>query len=130
MEYKEPPIDWEALKAAAGEAGKNAYAPYSGFKVGAAVLAGGEIFIGCNVENASYPVGICAERAALSAALVAGHRTVDAVVVVAPKPVTPCGMCRQALAEFNPDVPILMLSEQLEAQAALGRLLPDPFGLG
>ncbi len=121
-------IDWDALKNAAQSALENAYSPYSGFPVGAAVLANGRIFIGCNVENASYPVGICAERSALAAAISAGCRKIEAVVIVANKPITPCGMCRQALAEFNPEVPILMVSEQMEAQATLGQLLPEPFG--
>jgi cytidine deaminase len=121
-------IDWEALKSAATQARENAYAPYSKFKVGAAILADGQIFKGCNVENASYPVGICAERAALASAVAAGCQTIQAVVITAAKPITPCGMCRQALAEFNPEIPVVMISEQMEAQATLGQLLPDPFG--
>jgi cytidine deaminase len=120
-------IDWDALKAAAEAVRQNAYAPYSGFKVGAAILADGRVFCGCNVENAAYPVGICAERAALAAAVAAGAPRIEAVVIVADRPITPCGMCRQALAEFNPEVPVVMVSEQLEAQATLGQLLPDPF---
>ena len=122
-------IDWDALKSMAIAVRKNAYAPYSNFKVGAAILAGGKIYVGCNVENAAYPVGICAERSALAAAVTAGNSTIDAVVITADKPLTPCGMCRQALAEFNPEVPILMISDQMEAQATLGQLLPDPFGI-
>jgi cytidine deaminase len=121
-------IDWDALKKEATAAKNNAYAAYSGFKVGAAVLANGKIFTGCNVENASYPVGICAERAALAAAITAGCRAIEAIVVTADNPITPCGMCRQALAEFNSEIPILMISQQMEAQATLGQLLPDPFG--
>lgn len=121
-------IDWDALKKAAEAVQQNAYAPYSNFKVGAAILADGRIFSGCNVENASYPVGVCAERSALAAAVAAGAPRIEAVVIVADKPITPCGMCRQALAEFNPEVPIVMVSDQMEAQATLGQLLPDPFG--
>lgn len=121
-------IDWETLKKEAIAAKNNAYAAYSGFKVGAAVLSNGKVFIGCNVENASYPVGICAERAALAAAIVSGCRSIEAIVITADKPITPCGMCRQALSEFNSEVPILMISDQMEAQATLGQLLPDPFG--
>jgi cytidine deaminase len=121
-------IDWDTLKKEAAAAKNNAYAAYSGFKVGAAILANGRVFIGCNVENASYPVGICAERAALAAAIASGCRSIEAIVIAADKPVTPCGMCRQALAEFNSEVPILMISDQMEAQASLGQLLPDPFG--
>ena len=120
-------IDWDALKSAALTVRENAYAPYSGFKVGAAILAGGRIFTGCNVENVSFPVGICAERGALAAVVAAGHKTIDAVVIVADTPITPCGMCRQALAEFNPEVPIVMVSKQLEQDASLGQLFPDPF---
>lgn len=120
-------IDWDALKKAAEEARNNAYAPYSSFKVGAAILAEGRIFKGCNVENAAYPVGICAERAALAAAISHGCRKLEAIVLVTDSPATPCGMCRQALVEFNQELPILMVCEQMEAQATLGQLLPDPF---
>ncbi len=120
-------IDWEALTEAATQVRQNAHAPYSNFKVGAAIQANGTIFVGCNVENASYPVGLCAERAALAAVIAAGKRKIEAVVITADRPITPCGMCRQALAEFNPEVPLLMISEQVEAQATLGQLLPDPF---
>ena len=120
-------IDWDALKAAAIAARENAYAPYSKFKVGAAILAEGAIFSGCNVENVSFPVGICAERGALSAAIAAGCKTIDAVVIVADSPITPCGMCRQALSEFNSEVPIVMVSNQMEQDATLSQLFPDPF---
>jgi cytidine deaminase len=120
-------IDWDALKAKAIAVRENAYAPYSGFKVGAAILAEGRIFVGCNVENISFPVGLCAERAALAAAVAAGCERIEAVVIAAAKPITPCGMCRQALAEFNPEVPLMMVSKQMEADAALSQLLPDPF---
>lgn len=122
-------IDWESLKAAALKAQKNAHAPYSNFKVGAAVSAEGRIFVGCNVENASYPVGLCAERAAIAAAVAAGCRRLDAIVIAAEKTIPPCGMCRQALAEFNPEIPIVMVSDNLEAEASLTQLFPDPFGL-
>ena len=121
-------INWEDLKSSATEVRERAYAPYSRLSVGAAIQAGGKVFVGCNVENAAFPVGICAERAALAAAVAAGHQQIEAVVITAEKPLTPCGMCRQALAEFNPEVPIVMVSDQMEAQATLGQLLPDPFG--
>ena len=121
-------IDWGVLKAAAVAVRDNAYAPYSGFNVGAAVLADGRIFVGCNAESASFPVGICAERAALSAAISAGCRSIQAVAVAADRLVTPCGMCRQALCEFNREVPILMASGDEEERTTLDQLLPDPFG--
>lgn len=120
-------IDWDALKKAAQQAQANAYAPYSHFRVGAAILADGRIFAGCNVENAAYPVGICAERAALAQAVANGCQKLEALVLVTDSPATPCGMCRQALVEFNSELRILMVCEQVEAQATLGQLLPDPF---
>ena len=83
-----------------------AYAPYSNFKVGAAVLtAAGEIFSGCNIENASLGATICAERVAIFTAVAAGCRALTALAVIAdtPDPVAPCGLCCQVLAEFNPD---------------------------
>ena len=124
--------DWEPLEAAAREARERAYAPYSSFRVGAAVLASGRVFAGCNVENASYPVGICAERAALAAAVAAGCRDLVAVVVMGPKPVAPCGMCRQALAEFNPraEVRIVGADGGEPVETTLAALLPQPFGPG
>ncbi|MCI0711638.1 MAG: cytidine deaminase [Chloroflexi bacterium] len=84
-----------------------AYAPYSHYHVGAAILLGdGSIAAGCNVENAAYPVGICAERAAASIAVSSGQREFVAIAVVTPNGGTPCGMCRQFLSEFNPELPV------------------------
>jgi len=120
-------IDWDRLREASRRVRDNAYAPYSATSVGAAVLAGGEVYVGCNVENASYPVGVCAERAALAAAVAAGHRRIDAVVISAERQMVPCGMCRQALVEFNPTVPILIAGDDGERRAALDELLPSPF---
>ena len=100
------PVDTVALERAARAAQATAYAPYSGFKVGAALLTGsGEIFTGANVENASYGLTVCAERTACIAAALAGHRDVRAICVVtdASPPASPCGMCRQTLLEFTPD---------------------------
>ncbi|HUQ06526.1 MAG TPA: cytidine deaminase [Kofleriaceae bacterium] len=95
-----------ALERAAREAQQRAYAPYSNFKVGAALLTGsGEIFTGANVENASYGLTVCAERTACITAALAGHRDVRAICVItdASPPASPCGMCRQTLLEFTPD---------------------------
>lgn len=120
-------IDWRALKEAAVAVRENAYAPYSKFNVGAAILADGRIFVGCNVENASFPVGICAERSALSAAISAGCTSIQAVAIAADRMIPPCGMCRQALAEFNREVPVLMADGDKEERTTLDQLLPDPF---
>ena len=92
----------EKLLEAAITARLQAYAPYSGFFVGAAVLADGQIFSGCNIENASYGLTSCAERTAILKAVSEGVRTIEAIAVVAdsPGPVSPCGACRQVIAEF------------------------------
>lgn len=90
---------------------EHAYAPYSHFKVGAAVLTGsGEIFTGCNVENAAYSDTLCAERVAIFKAVSEGHRDIKAVAVIAdyPQPVPPCGSCRQVMAEFGEHIAVIM----------------------
>jgi cytidine deaminase len=95
----------------ARSAREHAYAPYSRFTVGAAVLtAAGEVFSGCNIENASLGATICAERVAIFRAVAAGHRDLTALAVIAdtPEPVAPCGLCRQVLAEFSPDCRVIM----------------------
>lgn len=122
-----------ALLDAARAAQQKAYAPYSRFQVGAAVLdEHGRVHAGCNVENAAYPQGVCAEAGALSAMVLAGGRRAMAVVVAGhgPLPVTPCGGCRQKLREFGaPDMPVLVADEsQWRARFTLGQLLPDSFG--
>ena len=92
---------------------ENAYAPYSGFKVGAAILAeGGNIYAGCNVENASYGLTVCAERNAAAALIAGGDRRPLSIAIVAKEGVTcpPCGACRQVLMEFNPDLEIILES--------------------
>lgn len=110
---------------------ERAYAPYSGFRVGAALLAAdGTAVTGCNVENASYPVGICAERAALAAAVAAGHREFTAIAIAteAGAPAPPCGMCRQALVEFAPQLTVLSMTRSgAAARWSLAQLLPEAF---
>ena len=122
-----------ALVEAARSARARAYAPYSRFAVGAAVLDDtGRIHAGCNVENAAYPQGVCAEATALVHMVMAGGRSVRAVAVVgdAPEPVTPCGGCRQKIREFAADdVPVLVADlHSVRARYTLGELLPASFG--
>jgi cytidine deaminase len=124
----------KSLIAAARKARAKAYAPYSGFKVGAAVQVGGRSWAGCNVENASYGLAICAERAAVVQAVAAGARRIDAVAVVTGTrpPSPPCGMCLQTLAEFaGSELPILLEGKGgTRAKTTLGALLPRRFGKG
>ena len=125
----------EMLIAAAAAVRANAYAPYSGLAVGAAIRAAdGSIHVGTNCENASYPEGICAEAAALAAMVAAGARRIAAVAVVAPgaAPAAPCGGCRQKLAEFAaPETPILLATPAgARETVTLGALLPHAFGAG
>jgi cytidine deaminase len=116
----------EAARSARGRA----YAPYSSFRVGAAVLADDQIFAGCNVENASYGLTICAERVAVFAAIAAGHRQIEAVAVAteAPAPTAPCGACRQVLHEFGPDMTVLIAAGDEVVATTLRALLPMAFG--
>jgi cytidine deaminase len=115
----------------AREARERAYAPYTGFQVGAAIVAGGRIFTGENVENASYPVSVCAEVNAVGRMIDEGERKIDAVAVVtaADEPTPPCGACRQVLWEFGREA--LVVAETTggrRAMWALEDLLPDAFG--
>ncbi len=122
-----------ALLAFAREVHPRAYAPYSGFRVGAAVFAGGEIFQGVNVENAAYGSTVCAERSAALAAITAGHTDFDAVAVVgdSESPCVPCGACRQFLAEFNPAMRVIMGGRTDEVMVRrLDELLPEAFVRG
>jgi cytidine deaminase len=122
-----------ALLAFAREVKRNAYAPYSDFRVGAAVYASGEIFQGVNVENAAYGSTLCAERGALMAAVAAGCTDIDAVAVVgdSESPTVPCGACRQALAEFNPQMRVIMGGRSDEVLVlGLDELLPEAFVRG
>ncbi|MCJ7871836.1 cytidine deaminase [Phaeobacter sp. J2-8] len=112
---------------------ENAYAPYSGFKVGAALSAvDGRVFGGCNVENIAYPEGTCAEAGAIAAMVAAGQTRFEAAYVIAdsPVPVTPCGGCRQKLAEFaaSPDVVVTMATTGgRETRMTIADLLPGAF---
>ena len=120
------------LAAAARKARARAYAPYSKFKVGAAILADdGEIYAGCNVENAAYPNGVCAETSAISAMIAAGARRIREIAVIGsgPKLVTPCGGCRQRIAEFAaPEVPVHICGDQgVRKTFTIAELLPESF---
>lgn len=108
----------------------NAYAPYSNFHVGAAIEADdGTIHVGCNVENASYGLTICAERMAVGAAVAAGKRSLRrvAVATAVEPPATPCGACRQLLAEFGLDLEIIAAGPATERRWTLKQLLPEAF---
>jgi cytidine deaminase len=121
----------EELIAAAGAAREQAYAPYSGFRVGAALLAGGRVFTGVNVEIASYPISVCAERNAVAAMVIGGERTVDAIAVVtgAEEPTPPCGGCRQALWEFGRDALVVCATTGgARTTSTMRELLPGAFG--
>ncbi len=126
-------VDWDALVEAAKEARGNAYAPYSAFSVGAAVLAAsGRVYAGCNVENASFGLCMCAERVAIATMIAHGDREIRAIAIVtgAASPTPPCGMCRQVLAEFAQDVPVYLASTTPGTMAratSLSKLLPDAF---
>ena len=115
----------------AKKAREKAYAPYSKFKVGAAILSGsGKIYTGCNVENASYGLTTCAERNAVASMVAAGEKRIKAVAVVTGlrKPASPCGACRQVLSEFSSDAQILMAGTRgTVLSESLSRLLPAPF---
>ena len=112
---------------------RNAHARYSRFSVGAAVVtASGEIFAGCNVENASYGLTICAERAAVCAAVSAGHKQIVAVAVATTGGHSPCGACRQVLSEFGPTMEIWLVDADnptQERSTTLDKLLPEQFSL-
>jgi cytidine deaminase len=119
----------QELVARALEARAHAYAPYSHYAVGAAVLGkSGRVYTGCNVENASYSPTICAERAAIAQAVCAGERAFEAIAVVTANGGAPCGPCRQVMAEFGLDTRVLIATpEQILAETTVRELLPRAF---
>jgi cytidine deaminase len=131
MTIPTPTLD--ELKRRAREASAHAYAPYSGFRVGAAVLASnGEIHSGTNVENASFGLAICAERNAIFQAVARGVRNIEAILVYTPTPaaITPCGACRQVFHEFGTDALIICCTDDdaAERRYTVSELLPGAFG--
>lgn len=125
-------MDWDPLLDAARQARESAYAPYSRFAVGAALLAeDGSIWSGANVENRSYGLALCAERAAVAAAVASGRRRFQAVLVLTDTkpPAPPCGLCRETLTEFcGPELPIRLANLDGDIrQFRLGELFPEPF---
>ena len=123
-------ISSQQLVAAAQTAREQAYAPYSDYAVGAAVLTeDGEIIAGCNVENASYGATICAERVALTAAIAQGKRKLKAITVVTVDGASPCGMCRQVMFELGPEMDVYIGDCVGTFRSTTVReLLPDAFG--
>jgi cytidine deaminase len=123
--------DWRELRAMAFAALDHAYAPYSRFRVGAAVRSrDGRIYSGCNVENASYPASMCAERVAIATAVADGARDFIALVIAtnAAEPAPPCGLCRQVLAELGPQLEVVSCTSRSgESRWPIASLLPSPF---
>jgi len=131
LRHEPSPEAWKQLRDRAASAMERAYAPYSNFRVGAALLASdGSVIEGCNVENASFPAGSCAERAAVGTAIARGLRDFVALAVVteATEPTPPCGVCRQVLMEFAPELPVLSATlSGAEARWSVSELLPHAF---
>jgi len=126
-------IDWEPLVEAALEARQRAHAPYSGYRVGAALAVDdGRVFNGCNVENRTFGLTLCAERVAMVTAVAAGSTVFKALVVATEStpPAAPCGQCRDSLAEFGIELPVLLVNAAGERrETTLATLLPEPFEL-
>jgi cytidine deaminase len=122
-------MDPKELVDRAAAARQNAYAPYSGYPVGAAVMtASGAVYAGCNVENASSGLTVCAERTAIQRAVSQGDREITALAVVTEDGVSPCGACRQVLQEFANDAEVFLASANgAIEETTLGELLPSPF---
>jgi cytidine deaminase len=122
------------LEKSARAAAARAYAPYSKFPVGAAVIGGtGRVYAGCNVENASFGLCNCAERSAVFSAVAAGERSIKAVAVYTPTPlpVAPCGACRQVIHEFGPEARVISVCDsKSRIETSLSALLPGAFGPG
>lgn len=129
LSQQDLPPAWRELVAAALEARAHAYAPYSSFPVGAALRTrSGRIYTGCNVENASSGLTVCAERVAIWSAVAQGETEIEALVVVTAPGSTPCGACRQVMSEFADDLPIVVADTSGMAwMTSLRALLPDPF---
>jgi cytidine deaminase len=120
----------DALVSAAQRVSESAHAPYSKYKVGAAVLSsGGKLFTGCNVESASYGATICAERSAVAQMVAAGEREIAAVAVFvdAAEPATPCGICRQVIVEFCDAAIVVCATPSARIVTSIAELLPRPF---
>ena len=125
-------IDFDKLVQVARDARKHAYAPYSHYPVGAAVVGkSGRIYAGCNVENAAYPSGLCAERVAIFKAVSEGEREFVALAVVTPNGASPCGACRQVISEFAGDALPIVLAEprgRKRKKFTMREILPERFG--
>ena len=125
-------IDWIKLVAAARVARENAYAPYSKYRVGAAAMAkSGKVYTGCNIENAAFPSGLCAERVAIFKAVSEGEREITAIAVVTSNLGSPCGACRQVLSEFASDDALIVLAQargNRRKKFSMKQILPDRFG--
>ncbi len=123
----------DELVATARRARQRAYAPYSDFTVGAAVLcADGRVFAGCNVENASPGATVCAERVAIFTAVAAGCGQIRAIAIAGPgeEPLPPCGICRQVMIELAPDAVVIMAGDDRTRTSTVAALMPDAFGAG